>query len=70
MQQFVMFLVHRLWLDIQELILAYACLERALVMHKTLMRTYSVRSMFLGACVIACKASGPKLRHHEPRPAD
>jgi len=61
MHQFVRFLVQRLCLNVGELVLAYACVERALVTHRTLMRTYSVRSMLLGACVIACKVS----RDHE-----
>ena len=57
LQQFVMVLVERLHLTVEELVLAYACVERALLAHTTLMRTYSVRSMLLGGCVIACKVS-------------
>ena len=57
LRQFVMVLVQRLYLRVEELVLAYACVERALLAHPTLMRTYSVRSMLLGGCVIACKVS-------------
>ena len=57
LRQFVMVLVQRHYLRVEELVLASACVERALLAHKTLMRTYSVRSMLLGACVIACKVS-------------
>ena len=57
LRQFVMVLVERLHLRVEELVLAYACVERALLTYPTLMRTYSVRSMLLGGCVIACKVS-------------
>ena len=57
LRQFVMVLVQRLYLRVEELVLAYACVERALLAYPTLMRTYSVRSMLLGGCVIACKVS-------------
>ena len=57
LRQFVMVLVQRLNLRVEELVLAYACVERALLTYPTLMRTYSVRSMLLGGCVIACKVS-------------
>jgi len=52
-----MFLVQRLGLNVEELVFAYACVERVLNRHRTLMRTYSVRPMLLGACVIACKVT-------------
>ena len=55
--QFVMFLVRRLHLSVEELVFAYACVERVLNRHTTVMRTYSVRPMLLGACVIACKVT-------------
>ena len=37
--------------------MAYACVERVLVLHPTTMRVNSVRPMLLGACVIASKTS-------------
>ena len=55
--QFVMFLVRRRDLSVEELVFAYACVERVLDRHMTVMRTYSVRPMLLGACVIACKVT-------------
>jgi len=57
MHQYVMFLVQRLGLNVEELVFAYACVERALFLHGTVLRRYSVRSLMLGACVIARKVT-------------
>ena len=55
MKTFVMALAFRLRLSTAELVMAYAFVERALVENPSLMRTYSVRPMFLGGCVLATK---------------
>ena len=57
MHQFVSLLIERLQMTVGELVMAYACVERVLIMHQTTMRVNSVRPMLLGACVIVCKAS-------------
>ena len=44
-------------MTVGELVMAYACVERVLVLHPTTMRVNSVRPMLLGACVIASKTS-------------
>ena len=55
LRDFVLLLVARLHLSIDETVLAYAILERALLTEPTIMRCYSIRPMFLGATVLACK---------------
>ena len=40
-----------------ELVLAYVCLERALMMNTTIMRCYTVRPMLLAACLVATKVT-------------
>ena len=57
MQQYVSLLVERFRLTVGELVMAYACVERVLVLHPTTMRANSVRPMLLGACIIASKTS-------------
>ena len=57
MQQYVSLLVERFRLTVGELVMAYACVERVLVLHPTTMRVNSVRPMLLGACIIASKTS-------------
>ena len=57
MHQYVMLLVARLRMTVGELVMAYACVERVLVLHPTTMRVNSIRPMLLGACVIASKTS-------------
>ena len=57
MHQYVLLLVERLRMTVGELVIAYACVERVLILHRTTMRVSSIRPMLLGACVIACKAS-------------
>eukprot|EP00908_Phaeocystis_cordata_P014702 Transcript_25803.p1 GENE.Transcript_25803~~Transcript_25803.p1 ORF type:complete len:199 (-),score=48.67 Transcript_25803:115-711(-) len=52
---FVMALAFRLRLSTAELVMAYAFVERALVVNPSLMRIYSVRPIFLGGCVLATK---------------
>ena len=52
---FVLAIVSRLGLQVEELIMAYAFVERALMENPTLMRSYSVRPMFVGGCVLAMK---------------
>ena len=44
-------------MTVGELVMAYACVERVLVLHPTTMRVNSIRPMLLGACVIASKTS-------------
>ena len=53
MHQYVLLLVERLRMTVAELVMAYACVERVLVLHPTTMRVNSIRPMLLGACVIA-----------------
>ena len=53
MHQYVLLLVERLRMTVGELVMAYACVERVLVLHPTTMRVNSIRPMLLGACVIA-----------------
>ena len=57
MHQYVLLLVERLRMTVGELVMAYACVERVLVLHPTTMRVNSIRPMLLGACVIASKTS-------------
>ena len=57
MHQYVSLLVERFRLTVGELVMAYACVERVLVLHPTTMRVNSVRPMLLGACIIASKTS-------------
>ena len=57
MHQYVLLLVERLRMTVAELVMAYACVERVLVLHPTTMRVNSIRPMLLGACVIASKTS-------------
>ena len=57
MHQYVSLLVERFRLTVGELAMAYACVERVLVLHPTTMRVNSVRPMLLGACIIASKTS-------------
>ena len=57
MHQYVLLLVERLRLTVGELVMAYACVKRVLVLHPTTMQVNSIRPMLLGACVIASKAS-------------
>ena len=57
MYQYVLLLVGRLNMTVGELVMAYACVERVLVLHPTTMRVNSIRPMLLGACVIASKTS-------------
>ena len=57
MHQYVLLLVARLRMTVGELVMAYACVERVLVLHPTTMRVNSVRPMLLGACIIASKTS-------------
>ena len=57
MHQYVLLLVERLRLTVGELVMAYACVKRVLVLHPTTMRVNSIRPMLLGACVIASKTS-------------
>ena len=57
MHQYVLLLVERLRMTVGELAMAYACVERVLVLHPTTMRVNSIRPMLLGACVIASKTS-------------
>ena len=57
MHQYVLLLVARLRMTVGELVMAYACVERVLVLHPTTMRVNSIRPMLLGACVIASKTS-------------
>eukprot|EP00964_Phaeocystis_antarctica_P082947 scaffold52108_cov57-Phaeocystis_antarctica.AAC.4 len=57
MHQYVLLLVDRLLMTVGELVMAYACVERVLVLHPTTMRVNSIRPMLLGACIIACKTS-------------
>ena len=44
-------------MTVGELVMAYACVKRVLVLHPTTMRVNSVRPMLLGACIIASKTS-------------
>lgn len=44
-------------MTVGELVMAYACVERVLVLHPTTMRVNSIRPMLLGTCIIACKTS-------------
>ena len=44
-------------MTVGELVMAYACVEHVLVLHPTTMRVNSIRSILLGACVIASKTS-------------
>lgn len=55
LRDFVLLLVARLHLSVGETVLAYTILERALLTEPTIMRCYSIRPMFLGATVLACK---------------
>ena len=57
MNQYVLLLVERLRMTVGELVMAYACVERVLVLHPTTIRVNSIRPMLLGACVIASKTS-------------
>ncbi len=57
MHQYVLLLVERLRMTVGELAMAYACVERVLVLHPTTVRVNSIRPMLLGACVIASKTS-------------
>ena len=57
MHQYVLLLVERLRMTVGELVMAYACVKRVLVLHPTTMRVNSIRPMLLGACVIASKTS-------------
>ena len=57
MHQYILLLVERLRMTVGELVMAYACVERVLVLHPTMMRVNSIRPMLLGACVIASKTS-------------
>ena len=57
MHQYVLLLVERLRMTVGELVMAYACVERVLVLHPTTMRVNSIRPMLLGTCIIACKTS-------------
>ena len=57
MRQYVLLLVERFRLTVGELVMAYACVERVLVLHPTTMWVNSVRPMLLGACIIASKTS-------------
>ena len=57
MHQYVSLLVERFRLTVGEQVMAYACVERVLVLHPTTMRVNSVRPMLLGACIIASKTS-------------
>ena len=72
MHQYVLLLVARLRMTVGELVMAYACVERVLVLHPTTMRVNSIRPMLLGACVIASKTSRDGdlgLRQVAPSPA-
>ena len=44
-------------MTVAELVMAYAVVERVLVLHPTTLRVNSIRPMLLGACVIASKTS-------------
>ena len=55
MHQYVLLLVELLRMTVGELVMAYSCVERVLVLHPTTMRVNSIRPMLLGACVIALK---------------
>ena len=57
MHQYILLLIERLRMTVGELVMAYACVERVLVLHPTTMRVNSIRPMLLGACVIASKTS-------------
>ena len=57
MHQYVLLLVERLRMTVAELVMAYAVVERVLVLHPTTLRVNSIRPMLLGACVIATKTS-------------
>ena len=57
MHQYVLLLVERFRMTVAELVMAYAVVERVLVLHPTTMRVNSIRPMLLGACVIASKTS-------------
>jgi len=57
MHQYVLLLVELLRMTVGELVMAYACVERVLVLHPTTMRVNSIRPMLLGACVIALKTT-------------
>ena len=72
MHQYVLLLVERLRMTVGELVMAYACVKRVLVLHPTTMRVNSIRPMLLGACVIASKTSRDGdlgLRQVAPSPA-
>ena len=60
LRDFVLLLVARLHLSVDETVLAYAILEHALRTEPTIMRCYSIRPMFLGATVLACKLTRDK----------
>ncbi len=55
MHLYVSFLVERFRMSSGELVMAYACVERVLILHPTTMRVSSIRRMLLGACIISCK---------------
>ena len=55
MHQYVSLLVERFRMTVGELVMAYACVERVLLLHPTTMRASSIRPMLLGASIISCK---------------
>ena len=55
MHQYVLLLVERLRITVAELVMAYAVVERVLVLHPTTLRVNSIRPMLLGACVTNVK---------------
>ena len=57
MHQYVSLLVERFRMSVGELVMAYACVERVLILHPTTLRASSIRPMLLGASIVACKTS-------------
>ena len=55
MHQYVSLLIERFRMTVGELVMAYACVERVLLLHPTTMRASSIRPMLLGASIISCK---------------
>ena len=57
MNDFVLFVVSRLDLDLEELVLAYALVEQLINDHPVYVQTNSLRPIFLTACVVAMKVA-------------
>ena len=57
MNDFVLFVVSRLDLDLEELVLAYALVEQLINDHPVYVQTNSLRPIFLTACVVAQKVA-------------